>query len=141
MPKERGTTGKTVTSDDRKDRRTVIVPDELWKHVRRWAKTTDKSEAAVIRAILQLTLEREAYLQELRSAATQFFSPIAAETKKWQALHEQQPSHPEVVATLQAIEATYDALTAAFMKLHDNKIFLDPVFGLPGFEPVLPKAP
>jgi len=67
MPPRRGTTGSTQTPDDRKDRRTVIVPDELWKHVEEWGKKTGRKDTSVVRICIQHMVDRLDFLKEVRN--------------------------------------------------------------------------
>lgn len=51
--------------DDRSDRRSIIVPQEIWQHVERWALEQDKSEAAVVRGCIEAARAKEVLAIEL----------------------------------------------------------------------------
>ena len=63
--KPRRTTGNTRIPDDASGRRSIIVPDEIWQHVQRWAKEEDKSEAAVVRSCIEGARRKELIAIEL----------------------------------------------------------------------------
>lgn len=60
-------------SDNRKDRRSVVVPDEIWAHVENYAKDNDMSEAAVVRHCITHAIISDQFDRIIMSKMASYF--------------------------------------------------------------------